>query len=166
MVGAIYAELRALARCQARPRSFQTTSLVHEAWMKLRGYDAAALWGRGELAALASKVMRTVVADYVRRAGSAKRGGAWTRVDLDQADQGPSPMTEPEAHRDLEEALQELERLSPRRAAIVELRYFGGLTVAEVGEIMNLGERTVQEEWRLARAFLYARLRPPGDRAA
>lgn len=166
LIDALYAELRSLARRHARANhGHQTTSLAHEAWIRLRGYDTAALNARREFAALAATVIRSVVADHARRAAATKRGGTWRRSPADVLDRTPAQVPlqniPPDLLHDLENALADLERLSPRRAAIVELRFYAGLAHEEIAAILGVSLRTVQQEWRLARAFLLARLEEP-----
>ena len=164
VAASLYHELRQLARrcLRKRPSSdlMRTTTLVHEAWLRLRGYDLTDLQRKQQYAALAATVMRSVLVDEARRAVADKRGGGWRRVPLGN-------ISEPEADSgsidilDLDQALAQLERLSPRRARIVELRFFGGLSVQQTAHAMTLSERTVEQEWRLARAWLRSRLELP-----
>lgn len=161
---AVYAELRSLARrCLDKGGGgsrglLRTTVLVHEAWLRLRGYEPGIWDGRREYAALAASAMRSILVDEARHEGRTKRGSGWRRVSLGEAD------TENESDAagvdllDLEVLLSGLETISVRRARVVELRFFGGLGTAEVAELLGVGERTVEQEWRLARAWLRARL--------
>jgi RNA polymerase sigma-70 factor, ECF subfamily len=162
-----YLKLRAMARrCMRRSRRgplLQTTVLAHEAWIRLRRYSDS---GEGD-PIIAATVLRSVLVDAARREGAVKRGSGWRRVPLDPvAAAGPGAPTVPEAGGqgvdllDLDEALQGLEESNPRAARIVELRFFGGLSVAETGALLGLCERTIEAEFRLARALLRVRLEP------
>ena len=163
VTAAVYAELRSIARrCldQAGSSSrglLRTTTLVHEAWLKLRGYEGAIWDTRREYAALASAAMRSVLVDEARREGRGKRGSGWRRVSLDSVDDDGVDGGSVDL-LDLEGLLTKLEAISSRRARIVELRFFGGLTTVEVAGLIGVSPRTVEEEWRLARAWLRARL--------
>jgi RNA polymerase sigma factor (TIGR02999 family) len=136
----------------------RTTALVNEAWLKLRGYDPSIWDGRREYAALAAAAMRSVLVDEARREGRNKRGSGWRRVPLGAMDEGVDDGGEWVDLLDLEVLLEGLERISTRRARVVELRFFGGLGTVEVADLLGVSERTVEEEWRLARAWLRARL--------
>lgn len=138
--------------------TLQPTALVHEAYLRVSGGDIA--WkDRSHFLAVAAKAMRYVLADHARRRRSEKRGGgegAWERVTLcgigsDGGDRIIDAL-------DLEEALTELGEANERLANIVELRFFAGLTVDEVAEILGLAPRTVELDWRTARAWLRNRL--------
>jgi len=161
---AAYAELRGLARrClddggRGARGLLRTTTLVHETWLKLRGYDPGIWDGRRQFAALAASAMRSVVVDEARHEGRMKRGQGWRRVSLRAT--GPEEGDEDgwADVLDLDALLVELEQWDPRRARVVELRFFGGLTVAQVADLLGVSDRTVEQEWRLARAWLRARL--------
>lgn len=159
---AVYAELRDLARRCLNghgpgSRTFvQTTVLVHETWLKMRGYESAIWDQRREYAALAAAAMRSILVDEARREGRAKRGRGWRRVPLDAA--GADQSSRWIDLLDLEGLLDGLEAICPRRARVVELRFFGGLNNGEVAELLSVGQRTVEQDWRLARAWLRARL--------
>jgi|JI10StandDraft_1071094.scaffolds.fasta_scaffold718398_2 RNA polymerase sigma-70 factor (ECF subfamily) len=138
--------------------TLQPTALVHEAYLRVSAGDIA--WkDRSHFLAVAAKAMRYVLADHARRRRSEKRGGgegAWERVTLcgigsDGGDRIIDAL-------DLEEALTELGEANERLAKIVELRFFAGLTVDEVAEILGLAPRTVELDWRTARAWLRNRL--------
>lgn len=156
LLEAAYEELRRLAAAYlARERSdhtLQPTALVHEAYAKLAGQDAT-IEGRAHFVGIAAQAMRRVLVDHARGKGRSKRGGgAWQRIDLDQA-----VVPEGETNVDLvnlDEALRELADLSERQARVVELRFFGGMSVEEVASLLGTSERTVAREWRFARAWL------------
>lgn len=145
---------RQLARRGPRGQTLTPTALVNEAWIKL----AAARFeinDRGHFLAMASTAMRQIVVDAARARLSDKRGGDVVRVTLTEAES--SDALDVNVLK-LEEALQRLEKIEPRLAQVVQYRYFAGLTEAEVGEVLELTDRTVRRDWRKARAFLHAAL--------
>ncbi len=156
----IYAELRRLAQRQlAGERSGHTltpTALVHEAWLRLSAEQDPASNDRAQFYALAARRMRQVLIDYARQHKADKRGGGMIPVTLSAADEAAS-------ERDidalaLEQALQQLETHDARKAQVVELRYFGGLEMAEIAELLGISRATAQRDWEVARAFLHLRL--------
>lgn len=156
LVPLLYEELRALATKVARGGSVEVspTSVVHEAFLKLRLSEPREL---EHFRALAAKAMRQVLTDRARRRSAQRRGGDWERVTLSLALDGQAGESlDVEA---LDAALTELERLDARQARIVELRYFAGLTVPEVARALDVSTSTVEKEWRRARAWLGAQLR-------
>jgi RNA polymerase sigma-70 factor (ECF subfamily) len=160
LVPLVYEELRRLARRhlagQRRGHTLQTADLVSEAYLKLVNVKGTGWKNRVHFFAVASRAMRSVLVDYARRRGYAKRGGNPVRVSLSEADQiSDQPTAEVVA---VDEALNHLAALDPRKAQIVELRYFGGLSVEEVAHLVDLSPRTVKREWRWARAWLYREL--------
>ena len=159
LLEAVYDELRRLAGAYlARERSdhtLQPTALVHEAYAKLASQETP--WAnRAHFMGIAAQAMRRILVDHARGKHRAKRGGGWQRVELDVAlAEDPSQTLDLLA---LDEALSELAILSPREAQVVELRYFGGLDVVEVAEVLDVSSRTVKRAWRFARAWLGARM--------
>lgn len=159
LLEAVYDELRRLAGAYlARERSdhtLQPTALVHEAYAKLAAQETP--WNnRAHFLGIAAQAMRRILVDHARGKHRAKRGGGWQRVELDVAlAEDPAQSLDLVA---LDEALSELAELSPREAQVVELRYFGGLGVEEVGEVLGVSTRTVKRAWRFARAWLLARM--------
>lgn len=155
LLGLVYDELRQLASSYlARERSdhtLQPTALVHEAYVKLAPQECE--WAnRSQFVGVAAIAMRRVLVDHARQHKSAKRGGGARRVDVDLSIVG-----EGEAGLDLvqlDDALTGLGELSPRQARIVELRFFGGLTIEQVAEVVGVSPRTVDTDWRFARAWL------------
>jgi RNA polymerase sigma factor (TIGR02999 family) len=158
----VYDQLRAVAHrrlSHGADRTINTTTLVHEAYLKL--FDQSQLhWNdRKHFFAVAATAMRQVVVDQARRRQARKRGGeGLLRVNLDPTalvvdDQAEEIMA-------LNQALSRLSRIDERLALIVELRFFGGLSVAEVAEALEMSERTVKREWRKARALLHEALSP------
>lgn len=153
----VYDELRDLAEARlARTppgQTLQATALVHEAWLRVVG-DADPGWDcRAHFFAAAARAMRNILVDQSRRKSRLKHGGGRKRIDEGLADE-PSiemPMAEMVA---LDEALARLEARDPRKARIVELRFFTGLTMAEVAEVMEMSLSRVEAEWRFARSWL------------
>ena len=157
----VYAELRSLAHRQlARIRpgdTLQTTALVHEAYLKLLGTARPEWHDRRHFFAVASRAMRQITVDYARTQAAQKRGGHAQVLSLDEQQ---LPIADrPHDLVRLDGALTELEALSERPAKIVELRFFGGLSVEETASAMDISERTVKREWQKARAFLFDALR-------
>lgn len=168
LVPAVYGELKRLARSRlgrgrSRAGHLDTTSLVHEAYLKLSAADGA-FNDRGHFFAVAAKAMRQVVVDEARRAMAEKRGGNQQPLTLDESlvgvagpDLGASELVA------LDDALDRLEDLSPRLARVVEYRFFVGLTEEEIGERLGLTARTVRRDWTKARAWLHRELRAETD---
>lgn len=156
-----YAELRALAGSffeHERPNhTLQPTALVHDAFVKLTEGKQIDWRNRRHFFVVAGKAMRQVLIDHAKSRGREKRGGGWHRVTLS----GESGADESSADVDaveLEAALVELERLNPRHAQIVEMRFLAGLSIPEVAEALEVSRRTVELDWRTARAWLRTRL--------
>jgi RNA polymerase sigma factor (TIGR02999 family) len=149
---------RALGSAQGDP-TLDTTALVHEAYLKLHRFGGIAPRDRGHFFAVAAVAMRQLVVDAARRRMARKRGGDLRRVDLDVT---MLPLREdPERVLALDEALTHLSTLHERLGRVVELRYFGGLSVEETAEVLAIDPRTVKRDWRKARAILYAALEGP-----
>ena len=153
----LYGELRNLAgkffRSQRNAHTLQPTALVHEAFLKLVGNESIHWSDRSHFFRTAAKAMREVLADHARRRRALKRGGDRQRVPLSSMLDSGSQNNVIDAY-DLDEALHQLADLSPRQAQIVELRFFGGLTVDETAQILDLSPRTIELDWRTARAWL------------
>jgi RNA polymerase sigma-70 factor, ECF subfamily len=160
LVPLLYEELRRLARRhmagQRRGHTLQTADLVSEAYLKLVNAKGTGWKNRVHFFAVASRAMRSVLVDYARRRAYAKRGGNPVRVSLSEADQISEQSTAEVVAVD--EALGRLAALDRRKAEIVELRYFGGLTIEEIAGLLQLSPRTIKREWRWARAWLYREL--------
>lgn len=150
----LYADLKRLARAhlaKAGPITLDPSSIVHDAW--LRCGDAPAGGSRRQFFAYASAVMRSVIVDHVRERAAQKRGGGVADVTLSTAAFEDLPQqTDALA---IDEALQALERIDERGHRLVEMRYFGGMTLEEIAEVMALSVPTLKRDWRRARAFLY-----------
>ena len=159
----VYEELRRLAAAQFRHQpaghTLQATALAHEAWMRLVDQDGASIKDRRHFFAIAATAMRQILTDHARRVRAAKRGGDRTRIALADAE---SKAASPDDGVDLvvlDEALSRLAALDPRKHRVVELRYFGGLTMEEIAETLDVSLRTVEGDWRAARAWLLRELR-------
>ena len=164
LVRAVYDELRGLARAHLRreraDHTLVTTELVHEAYEKMLG-PSAVYSGRGHFFGAAARAMRQILVDHARRRGRVKRGGGERPVALDDVGEiAAGDGSDSVDIVDLDDALTRLAELDPRQAAVVECRYFGGLTVEETAEALGISDSTVKREWRTARAWLYAALRP------
>ena len=162
LFGLLYDELRAIARRQmrrsGRDQTLDTTAVLHEAYLKLVDPSRAAVEDRGHFMALAARAMRHILVDHARKRGAQKRGGD-DRVRLES----DPPHPETAAGEDLvalDAALERLESLDPRLVKVVELRFFGGLSVEEAAEVLATSPRTVKRDWSKARAFLFAELKP------
>jgi RNA polymerase sigma-70 factor, ECF subfamily len=158
----VYNELRHIASRQLRQEreghTLQATAVVHEAYLRLRG-EAGFEWpSRAHFFAFAAHLMRRILVDHARYRNRVKRGGGLEKVTLaEAADLALERAPELEA---LDEALTNLESLDPRKAAVVELRFFGGLTMDETAEHLGVSAETVGREWRRAKAWLYDQLQP------
>lgn len=161
----LYDELHELARREmAAERSnhtLQPTALVHEAYLRLAGSADGAFADRDRFFAAAANAIRRVLIDHARRRAREKRGGGRLRVPLDDLDV-PGPIAD-EDLLSLDAALAQLAACDPTKARIVELRFFAGLSMAELAKAVGASESTVQREWRLARAWLRAHLEQPRD---
>jgi len=163
-VALFYDELRLLAHRQraregAHP-TLHTTELVHEAWLRLAGDERIVAKGRAYFFGAASRAMRRVLVDAARRRGAAKRGSDPVQVTLGDA---VVPIEGYAADLlDLDRALSALEAEHPRLAQVVELRFFGGLSVEETAEALDVSPRTVKGDWALARAWLHEALEGAG----
>lgn len=166
LVELVYGELRKRAEeylRQERPgHTLRPTALVHEAFLRLAGKSDVGWQGRTHFYGAAAREMKRILVDYARARGAAKRGAGWARVTLDEGalQTGESVVD----ILDLEEALAKLAELDPRAAHVIELRFYGGLTVEETGHVLGVSHRTVEEDWRAARAWLLRRLTREGLR--
>ena len=156
----IYNELRRLAHnflYRERPEhTLQTTALVHEAYLKLIDQRDARWQNRAHFFAIAAQAMRRILIDSARRHAAMKRGGPSEKLSLDEA---LSISVEPDANLlALDEALTALAEIDPQQSRIVELRYFGGLTIEETAEVMKISPATIKREWAMARAWLHQAL--------
>lgn len=152
----VYDELRRIAarelRRHRRGNTLQATAIVHEVYLRLSGQEGFRIVSRTHFFALAARLVRHVLVDYARRQHRLKRGGQTERVTLTEvaglvASRAPDLLA-------VDEALEKLEALDPRKAAVVELRFFAGLTLDETAEQLGISPETVGREWRRARAWL------------
>ena len=155
----VYRELRTLARRQIGSlnpgETLSPTALVHELYVRLSDRVSNGLTSEQHLRALAARVMRQLIVDSIRHRTAQKRGGGIAQDELSSdvaVTIGPSA----EEVLAIDEALSQLAALDARQAEIVELRFFGGLTIEEIARTTSLSERTVKREWQKARAFLYS----------
>ncbi len=157
----LYADLRRLARARLRQHQtltlLDTTSLVHESYLKLVGAQALPVEDRHHFFAYASRVMRSVIVDFARARQAERRGGDAEHVVLDTALGERLAAPENDVLR-VHEALDVLAQADTRLAQVVEMRYFGGLSEAEIAEVLGLSERTVRRDWERARLLLLAAL--------
>ncbi len=162
---AVYGELRVLARRYMRRErgghTLQTTALVNEAYLRLTGADLS--WqDRGHFFAVAARLMRRVLVEYARERNAHKRGGGAFTVQLNEDLMGTS-MAAADDVLGLHEALERLRAFDPRMERVLELRYFGGLTVKETASILNVSVRTVERDQTLGRAYLSDQLTRSGE---
>lgn len=154
----VYHELRRLAGSflnREYAASIQTTELVHEAYFRLTEQRSVDWQNRGQFFAIAAQAMRRILIDAARARKSFKRGAE--KVSLDDA---PTISVEVDKHLlDLDRALDELAAFDPDQARVVELRYFGGLTIDETADVLGVSPATVKREWAMARAWLYDRVK-------
>jgi RNA polymerase sigma-70 factor, ECF subfamily len=156
----VYDELRRLSRRYMkgeRPgHSLQTTALVHEAYTRLVDYKRMEWQNRAHFFAVSAQLMRRILVEHARR-HNLKRGGGVLHVSLEEAaavggDEDPNLVA-------LDDALNALARIDPRKVRVVEMRFFGGLSVEETAEVLKLSTVTVKRDWRAARAWLYRELK-------
>ena len=156
----VYAELRLMARRymvrQPSGHTLQTTALIHEAYLRLVGQEEKRWENRAHFFGVAAQAMRHILVDYARARTTAKRGGEARAVSLDEA-----ALVSGERAAELvalDDALTELAQLSSRQSRVVELRYFGGLSVTETAEALKVSPDTVTRDWNQAKAWLYLAL--------
>ena len=155
----IYGELRRLAQShmgrERNDHTLQATAVVHEAYLRLVGKERPGWESRAHFFAVASLLMRRILLDHARRRGAQKRQGPDTANPAKTLD---APHLHPETLIALDRALERLAVLEPRAARVVELRYFGGLTLDESARVLEVGPATVARDWRRARAWLFREL--------
>lgn len=156
----VYGELRRMARRHMRQQppdhTLQTTALIHEAYLRLVGRQDKRWEGRAHFFGVAAQAMRHILVDYARARHADKRGGEARAVSLEEA----AIVSQERAAElvSLDDALQELARLSPRQCQVVELRYFGGLSVTDTADVLMVSSDTVTRDWNQAKAWLYHEL--------
>jgi RNA polymerase sigma factor (TIGR02999 family) len=162
----VYRQLHALAKHQRRhwsgDETLDTTALIHEAYLRLAG-DAAPEWeNRAHFLAVASRAMRHILVDYAKRRHRAKRGGNLVRVDLDEISAALQTDDPSEAGTEaliaLDQALRRLEQHNARQSQIVECRFFGGMSIQETAEALDVSLATTKRGWTMAQAWLHREL--------
>ncbi len=160
LVPLVHEELRRVAQAymnrERLGHTLQATALVNEAYLRLIDVKYVSWQNRAHFFATSARVMRRILVDFARAHGSDKRGGGLQRVSLDGA-----VLVAPQAEEDvvaLDQALQQLEKVHPRKSQVVELRFFGGLTFEEVAEALSVSLDTVKRDWRFAKVWLLREL--------
>ncbi|EGF27758.1 ECF-type sigma factor [Rhodopirellula baltica] len=165
MFSFLYDDLRRMAGrfLQSEPRRerLSSSSLVHQAYVRMVDQDHVDWQGKTHFFAIGATVMRRILVDHARRTQAQKRGGGWIRRQLD--DEVTFLLDQDDDVVALDELLLQLASLSPRQARVVELRFFGGLGMKEIAAELNLGLRTVEKEWAMARAWMRRELRDPDE---
>jgi len=159
----VYGELRRLASSYMRrerpDHTLQTTALVHEAYLQLVGHQGTPWESRGHFFGVAAQLMRHILVDHARAHGAVKRGGSAAKLSFDDA-----VGLAQEKSGDLiaiDELLTRLAVIDPQQVKIIELRFFGGLSVEETAQVMQISDRTVKRDWAVAKAWLQRELRGP-----
>ena len=152
----VYADLLRMARrymrSQRAGQTLQTTALVNEAWIHMAGVKNAGWRDRAQFFALSAQVMRRILVDAARARRARKRGSGRIKVNVDDVS-----VMSPQADDSvllLHEALEAFAKIAPRQARVVELRYFGGMNVDEIGEVMKISPRTIERDWEFSRVWL------------
>jgi len=157
----LYADLRRIAHAKLRfghgPTLLDTTSLVHESYLRLVQLEQLRVQDRSHFLSYAARVMRSVIVDLVRESRAERRGGGQVLVTLDAGVSDAAPAGDDEILA-VHEALEELAAIDPRLVRVVELRFFVGLDMDEISLALDVGKRTVERDWEKARSFLYAAL--------
>ena len=160
LIPAVYQELRRMAdrylRGESPGHSLQPTALVHEAYLRLIDQTKVEWQNRAHFFGVAAQMMRRILIDHAKAKHRAKRGGTGTRVTLEEG----AAFTQERAAElvALDDALKILSEIDERKSRIVELRYFGGLTVEETAQVVGVSDKTVMRDWNLAKAWLYQQL--------
>lgn len=157
----VYARLKAMAAARlagSRSPTLDTTALVHDLYLRIGTDDALRFGHEAQFFAYAARAMRHLLADRVRHSQREKAGGDWQRVTLTLGGEGQVAVDGIDKAIALETALAKLEALDARAARVVELRYFAGLSLEHTAEVLGLARRTVDRDWRFARAFLKSAL--------
>ena len=160
LIPAVYQELRRMAQHYLRGEdsghSLQPTALVHEAYLRLIDQTKVEWQNRAHFFGVAAQMMRRILIDHAKAKHRVKRGGTAVKVMLDEN----ANFTQERASEllALDDALQRLARMDERKSRIVELRYFGGLTVEETAQVLGISDKTVMRDWNLAKAWLYREL--------
>jgi len=162
LIALVYDQLRAIAQARMNQErsghTLQATALVHEACFKLLGDNAPTWEDRGHFFRAAAEAMRRILIDHARKKKSIKRGGDRSKIPLSVVDLAVDH--DPSSILELDDALKKLEKEDPVAGEVVQLRFFGGLSVEETSRVMDISERTVAREWAFARARLFELLGP------
>jgi RNA polymerase sigma factor (TIGR02999 family) len=160
LIPLVYNELRRLARSfmrrQCAGHTFQTTELIHEAYLKLAKNEAHNWQNRAHFYGVAAQAMRHILVDYARSKQTRKRGGWQERVTLDESFRASTANSE--ELLGLDEAMNQLAALDERKCRVVELKYFGGLTNEEIAAVLKISPETVKRDWRFSRSWLLEKL--------
>lgn len=158
----VYTELRQLAarklRSERDGHTLSTTALVHEAWIELNKLNRIQWQNRAHFLAVAAQAMRRILIDYAVARQRQKRGGAHEHVSLDEGDALAIAHERADDLVELEDALSRLQAIDERQARVVECRFYGGMSVEETAEALNVSPATVKREWAIARAWLNRKL--------
>lgn len=156
----VYDELRQMARRYMRRQpsgdTFQTTELIHEAYLKLAKQDDHNWQNRAHFFGVAAQAMRHILVDYARAKHSQKRGGFVQRISL--VDDLAASSTPPQEIVKLDDALKQLATIDERKSRVVEMKFFGGLSIEEIAEVLKISPETVKRDWRFARTWLLREL--------
>lgn len=157
LIPLVYNELRRLAanclKAERDGHTLQPTALVHEAYLRLAGQNRAEWQNRAQFLGVAAQLMRRILVDYARQRITAKRGGGEQPLDIDVLEIAGGVEQSAEMLA-IDEALERLAAMDPQQAQVVEMRYFGGMTVEETAEALAIAPRTVKREWAIAKAWL------------
>ena len=160
----VYNELRQLAarklRGERNDHTLSTTALVHEAWLELNKLNRIQWQNRGHFLAVAAQAMRRILIDYAVARGRQKRGGGQVVVSLDDGDALAIAHDRADELVELEEALERLQAINERQAKVVECRFYGGMSVEETADALDVSPATVKREWAIARAWLNREMQP------
>lgn len=158
----VHKELRRLAaiylRKEAPNHSLQPTALVHEAYLRLAGMEQMDWKNRSHFFGVAAKLMRHILVDHARANNADKRGNGWKIVGLDEAFIA-TPGRSPDLVA-LDDSLNLLEKMEPRKCRVIELRFFSGMSEEDTAQVLGVSVRTVKRDWRMAKAWLYKELTP------
>ena len=158
----VYRNLRDVARARLRNegtrQSLQTTDLVHEAYLRLVEIDDLTFENRAHFFAIAARLMRRILVDHARRRNADKRGGGRTMLDVEDVAPGVAPLSVDVLA--LDRALEELAAFDGRVCGVVELKFFGGLTIEEMARTLDVSAATIERDWAIGKAWLYDRLSP------
>ncbi|SPE26245.1 RNA polymerase, sigma-24 subunit, ECF subfamily [Candidatus Sulfotelmatomonas gaucii] len=157
----VYVELRRMAakymRNERAGNTLQATALVHEVFLRLVEVDSVSWQDRAHFFAVSANMMRRILVDRARAKGMAKRGGAVVHLNLDDVPEVAAGSRDREIVA-IDEALDALAQIDPRKAKVVELRFFGGLSVEETAEVLKISAQSVMRDWKMARAWLMTEL--------